>query len=149
MTAAETSKDHTDVKLYQQMIGSFMYLVTGTRPDLAYTVSRLAQYSAKPTQAHMAAAKRVLRYLKGTRDIELTYSRAEDKLSLNGYADADLANDKCYGAMYFDPMCYATTGISTLFLLWYTLSTPLQYPTVPKRTVPKRTVPLKTRWECH
>ena len=57
-----------DVTLYQQLIGSLMYLVTGTRPDLAFTVSKLAQFNSKPTTVHMAAAKRVLRYIKKTRD---------------------------------------------------------------------------------
>lgn len=41
----------TDATLYQQIIGSLMYLVTGTRPDLAFTISKLAQFNSKPTIA--------------------------------------------------------------------------------------------------
>jgi len=70
-----------------------MYLVIGTRPDLAFTVSLLSQYSSQPTTIHMGATKRVLRYIKGTRDKFLTYTKCS-ALSLAGIADADFANDK-------------------------------------------------------
>lgn len=79
-----------------------MYLVTGTRPDLAFTISKLAQFSSKPTAAHTAAAKRALRYIKKTRDLKLTYrpcmqpcsSSKLQPLDLQVYADADFAGDK-------------------------------------------------------
>ena len=84
-----------DLTLYQQIIGSLMYLVTGTRPDLAYTVSRLAQYGSKPTIEHVGAAKRVLRYLKGTRNASLTFQRSlANEWKIDGYSDADYANDR-------------------------------------------------------
>jgi len=70
-----------------------MYLVIGTRPDSAFTVSLLSQYSSQPTTIHMGAAKRVLPYPKGTRDKFLTYTKCS-ALSLAGFADADFANDK-------------------------------------------------------
>jgi len=82
-----------DATLYQQIIGSLMYLVIGTRPDLAFTVSLLSQYSSQPTTIHMGAAKRILRYIKSTRDKFLTYTKCS-ALSLAGFADADFANDK-------------------------------------------------------
>jgi hypothetical protein len=59
----------SDVALYQQIIGSLMYAVTGTSPDLAYAVTHLSQFCSAPTAAHMQAAKRVLRFLKGIRDL--------------------------------------------------------------------------------
>jgi len=82
-----------DATLYQQIIGSLMYLVIGTHPDLAFTVSLLSEYSSQPTTIHIGAAKRVLRYIKGTGDKFLTYNKCS-ALSLPGFADADFANDK-------------------------------------------------------
>jgi len=55
------------------MIGSLMYLVTGTRPDLAYTISFLAHFSSCPTDEHIKAAKHVFRYVNGTRNLGLFY----------------------------------------------------------------------------
>jgi len=72
---------------YRELIGALMYLAVGTRPDLANTVSRLAQFSNEPNHLHWAAAKRVLRYLAGTKDLGLVYIRTNKPLF--GYADAD------------------------------------------------------------
>jgi hypothetical protein len=47
-------------RLYQSIIGSCMYLVTCTRPDLAYPVSYLSQFLAAPSKSHLRAAKRLL-----------------------------------------------------------------------------------------
>ena len=82
-----------DATLYQQKIGSLIYLVIGTCPDLAFTVSLLSQYSSQPTNIHMGPAKRILQYIKGTRDKFLTDTKCS-ALSLAGFADADFANDK-------------------------------------------------------
>ena len=51
---------------YRQLIGEMMYLVTSTRPDLAYSVCQLSRFVANPTPQHIGALKTVLRYLKGT-----------------------------------------------------------------------------------
>jgi hypothetical protein len=87
-----------DVTSYQRIVGSLMYLMTGTRPDLAFSVSILSQFNARPSQAHYNAAIRVLRYLRGTHDYGLTYRSTQyspnnDKVILYGYSDADWAND--------------------------------------------------------
>ena len=50
-----------------------MYLITGTRPDLAYTISFLAQFSSCPTAEHIKAAKHLFRYVNGTRNLGLFY----------------------------------------------------------------------------
>ena len=55
LTKGTTEQPKDQVTTYQSMIGSLMYLVTGTRPDLAYTISFLAQYSACPTEEHIKA----------------------------------------------------------------------------------------------
>ena len=65
--------DDKTTKAYQQIIGSLMYLVTGTRPDLAYSITHLSQFNTNPSNEHMATAKRVLRYLQGTKEFALFY----------------------------------------------------------------------------
>ena len=51
---------------YRAIVGSLMYLMTGTRPDLAHLLQLISQFLQAPTRAHMAAAKHGLRYLSGT-----------------------------------------------------------------------------------
>jgi hypothetical protein len=82
----------SDVALYQQIIGSLMHAVTGTRPDLAYAVTHLSQFCSAPTAEHMQAAKRVLRFLKGTRDLKLTYKYTGEPFALEGFCNASYGN---------------------------------------------------------
>ncbi|KAK7013539.1 hypothetical protein R3P38DRAFT_3206912 [Favolaschia claudopus] len=81
---------------YQSVIGSAMYAMLGTRPDLAYSVGVLGRYSAKPKRIHWAAAKRLLRYLKGTRHWELVYNGADISMDMQflGYSDANWNGDR-------------------------------------------------------
>jgi hypothetical protein len=62
-----------DLKLFQQMIRSLLYVQIGTRPDISFAVSRLAQYASNPLLDHIRLAKYVLHYLKGTSDLKLLY----------------------------------------------------------------------------
>ncbi|GJS55496.1 retrovirus-related pol polyprotein from transposon TNT 1-94 [Tanacetum coccineum] len=78
-----------DATLYRGMIGSLMYL-TSSRPDLIYVVCLCARYQAKPTEKHLNAVKRIFRYLKGTINMGLWYSKDTD-MSLTAYSDADHA----------------------------------------------------------
>ncbi|GJV55328.1 retrovirus-related pol polyprotein from transposon TNT 1-94 [Tanacetum coccineum] len=78
-----------DATLYSGMIRSLMYL-TSSRPDLIYAVCLCARYQAKPTENHLNAVKRIFRYLKGTINMGLWYSKDTD-MSLTAYADADHA----------------------------------------------------------
>jgi transposase InsO family protein len=83
---------------YASLIGSLMYAAVATRPDIAFAVNQLASFTANPTMCHWTAAKRVLRYLKGTKDIGITYSQSgsEDSSSQNrivGYNDASFADN--------------------------------------------------------
>ena len=64
-----------------------MYLAVYTRPDIAQAVSVLSQFNANYGTQHWAAAKRVLRYLKGTQDVGLKFVKGNE--SLTGFADAD------------------------------------------------------------
>nr|GEY37952.1 hypothetical protein [Tanacetum cinerariifolium] len=75
-----------DVTLYRGMIGSLMYL-TASRPDLIYVVCLCAWYQTKPTEKHLQAVKWIFRYLKGTSNMRLWYSKDTD-MSFKAYADA-------------------------------------------------------------
>ena len=72
-----------DQQLYQPAVGSLLYLSLATRPDIAYAVSNVAKFSAKPTKEHWVAVKRILRYLKGTLTYGLLCSK-EDTRCVHG-----------------------------------------------------------------
>ncbi|GKE32490.1 retrovirus-related pol polyprotein from transposon TNT 1-94 [Tanacetum coccineum] len=72
---------------YLGMIDSLMYL-TSSRPDLVFAVCMCAWYQAKPIEKHLHAVKRIFRYLKGTSNMGLWYSKNID-ITLIAYADAD------------------------------------------------------------
>ena len=74
-------------KPYSQLVGSLMYAAICTRPDIAYSTSTLAQFMSDPSPTHWEAAKRVLRYLKGTKDLALTFGG--ELTDLVGFTDAD------------------------------------------------------------
>lgn len=76
---------------YAKAIGLLMYAMLGTRPDIAFTVSFLSRHLVNPTEIHVQAVKRVIRYLKGTIDFELKYNNPIGPLT--GYSDADWAGD--------------------------------------------------------
>lgn len=75
---------------YQRAIGSLMYAATSTRPDISFAVSTLSQFMQNPGQAHWEASKRVMRYLKGTADLQLTLGNTD--AGLEAYVDADWAS---------------------------------------------------------
>ena len=54
-----------------------MYLMLLTRPDIAFSVQWLSQAMHKPFNAHLTAAKGLLKYLKGTKDLAITYKRSQ------------------------------------------------------------------------
>jgi len=81
-----------DTNLYQQYLGSLMYLVSCTRPDLAHAVSVLSQFCSHPLESHHQAVKRVCHYLSGTRNVGLSYSRTNSSLCLIGYSNAGYGN---------------------------------------------------------
>ena len=76
---------------YQSMVGSILHASRATRPDIANAIAIVSKYNATPTEAHMTAVKRILRYLKGTISFSLKYTATGQKMK--GYTDADWAND--------------------------------------------------------
>lgn len=90
------SKELADARLYREIVGSLIYIMMGTRPDICYVVTKLSQYMAKPTKADFNLAKHVLKYLKGTIDYDLKFSKCKYDLKLQGYCDSDwgTSNDR-------------------------------------------------------
>ena len=80
---------------YLTVIGSLMYLMLGTRPDIAYAVGALSHFSAKPSHMHWEAAKRVLRYIQATKNMELRFNGTElsTDMDFHGYSDAGWSQD--------------------------------------------------------
>ena len=98
MNAQQKLDDHqgspaADQTKYQEMLGSLMYVATGTRPDIMYTISALSQFSNCPKQIHITAIKRVYRYLKGTKNCSLVYKRSSTNLRLSTDASWDSTQD--------------------------------------------------------
>ena len=79
--------------LYRELLGSLIYLMTCTRPDLAFIVTLLSRFMQNPTQRHFKLAKNVLQYLKGTKQYDLKYFRTAEFLKLLGYTDSDWGSD--------------------------------------------------------
>ena len=75
-------------KLYRSAVGSLVYAMMATRPDLSWSVSKLSQYLGKPTEAHWIAVKRVFRYINTTITHGLSFMKTDD-LKLVGYSDSD------------------------------------------------------------
>jgi len=76
---------------YRSLVGSLIYISVGTRPDITYAVQQLSQYLDSYSFIHWNAAVRIVRYLKGTRDLRLTLG-GNNKIKLSGYTDSDWAN---------------------------------------------------------
>jgi Reverse transcriptase (RNA-dependent DNA polymerase) len=85
----------TDVKLYQEKVGTLLYAAISTRPDIAFAVNRLTQHMQAPTVADAHACDRVFRYLAGTKSRALLFGRSEPSTAtVSAYADADWGNDR-------------------------------------------------------
>ena len=97
---AEPGIEVDNINEYQSMIGSLMYAVIGTRPDLAHTITVLSQFSSAPNEIHLQAAKHTLRYLKGTMDWKLVYPK-------NSTMDLTCFSDSSYGSSLDDRRSYS------------------------------------------
>jgi hypothetical protein len=80
---------------YQALVGSLIYLAVNTRPDISHAVGILSRFMSCPTDKHWEAGKHVLRYLKGSTDLGLTYTSAMNQgvYACEMYTDADFAAD--------------------------------------------------------
>ncbi|GJS77842.1 retrovirus-related pol polyprotein from transposon TNT 1-94 [Tanacetum coccineum] len=85
----DTQGKAVDPTHYRGMVGTLMYL-TSSRPDLVYAVCMCARYQARPTEKHLHAVKRIFRYLRGTVNRGLWYSK-DSAIALTAFVDADHA----------------------------------------------------------
>ena len=79
--------DKDTIFWYGSVVGSLMYAMTMTRPDLGYALSMVSRYCANPDSTHVAAVVRILRYVRGTLHYGLTYTKGQP--GFVGYTDAD------------------------------------------------------------
>jgi len=77
---------------YREAVGSLMHLAIGTRPDIVFAVSTVAQYGANPGMTYWEAVKKIYRYLIGTKKLTLTFG--DGKRGLEGFTDADGASQE-------------------------------------------------------
>ena len=73
---------------YASAIGSIMYAMLCTRPDVSYALSLTSRFQSDPGECHWIAVKNILKYLRITKDIFLVYGGQEGELVISGYTDA-------------------------------------------------------------
>ncbi|GJZ57254.1 retrovirus-related pol polyprotein from transposon TNT 1-94 [Tanacetum coccineum] len=76
---------------YASAVGSLMFAMIYTRPNIAHAVGVVSRYMAEPGRQHWEAKKRILRYIKGTSDVALCFRDSD--LIVKGYVDSDYACD--------------------------------------------------------
>eukprot|EP00111_Clytia_hemisphaerica_P017623 TCONS_00052138-protein len=74
------------------MVGSLIYAMTCTRPDLSYCITKLSQHLSNPTPGDWIMLKHVFCYVKGTVDYKLKFHKSKKGLRLNAFSDADWAS---------------------------------------------------------
>jgi hypothetical protein len=84
--------DQMKMVLYTSAVGSLQYAEVCTRPDIAYVSGLFGRFQSNPGPEHWKLAKKVLRYLQGTKGLMLTYRKTES-LRIVGYSDSDYAGD--------------------------------------------------------
>ncbi|XP_074377089.1 secreted RxLR effector protein 161-like [Apium graveolens] len=93
-----------DATQFKSLVGGLRYLVH-TRPDIAFVVGVISRHMERPTIIHLNAAKRILRYIQGTLNLGLVYTKDGGNNVLTGYSDSDLAGNlddrRSTGAMVF------------------------------------------------
>ena len=76
---------------YASAVGSLMFAMVCTRPDIAQAVGAVSRYMVNPGKEHWSAVKRILRYVKGTSNVALCYGGSN--FTVRGYVDSDYAGD--------------------------------------------------------
>ncbi|CAL9237692.1 unnamed protein product [Arabidopsis halleri] len=89
---SEEEKEYMSRVPYANAVGSLMYAMVCTRPDLAHAVSIVSRFMGQPGKEHWLAVKRIFRYMRGTSDVGLIYGGEAPSL-IAGYSDSDYAGD--------------------------------------------------------
>ena len=87
----DSSSETVDVTLYRIMIGCLLYL-TASRPDIAFSVGVCFRFQSNPKVSHLNVVKRIIKYVDGTCDYGLFYSK-ESNLSLASFFHSDWAGN--------------------------------------------------------
>jgi hypothetical protein len=135
---AQPNDRAANIREYQELVGSLNHSAVFSRPDISCSVSQLSQFLTKPTSTHMAAARRVLRYLKGTKNLGIIYrakSHPSSHLDIFGFSDANWAGDKndrksttgylfaiAYGPVSWTSQKQSTVALSTMEAEYMALS---------------------------
>jgi hypothetical protein len=99
-SSSENDLDDDAKARYGSAIGALMYLMIGTRPDIAFALAALSRFVSRPQSHHQAALQRLLRYLRATMTLKITYRKGD----LIGYTDAD------FGGSIITEGAYSTSG---------------------------------------
>ena len=83
-----------DTRRYREIVGSLVYAMTCSRPDLSWIVTKLSSHLNNPTKADWMTVKHVLRYIKGTLNHKLVFRASKDGLKAIGFSDSDWASSK-------------------------------------------------------
>lgn len=78
---------------YREAVGAILFLATVTKPDITFAVNRISQFCDDPRKIHWYAVKRILKYLKGTKEYGIKFSASNDTNEIRGYSDADHAKN--------------------------------------------------------
>jgi hypothetical protein len=89
----QDERDRMNKIPYASAIGSIMYAMLCTRPDVSYALSATSRYQSDPGECHWTAVKNILKYLRRTKDAFLLYGGQGDELVVNGYTDASFQTD--------------------------------------------------------
>ena len=88
----ESQASESDIKQYQAIVGSSVFAMIETRPDIAFATSVVSRHAKNPGKTHMEAAKHILRCLSATKDRGITFGGGD--MSVQGYSDSDWAGDR-------------------------------------------------------
>src|SRR3954463_5212387 len=92
-TATAKEREEMSSKPYASSIGSIMYAMLCTRPDLELAISMTNRYQSNPGMIHWTTVKNILKYLQITKDLFLVYVGCDEDLTIKGYIDARLGSD--------------------------------------------------------
>nr|CCA27160.1 putative polyprotein [Albugo laibachii Nc14] len=91
LSKMEQEDPRTENRPYRSLVGSVLYISTGTQPDIAFSVCQLSRHLEKPSEEHWNAAIHVLRYLKTTASNGIIYQGRKNWMQASAYSDADWA----------------------------------------------------------
>jgi hypothetical protein len=109
----QPDEEHHDANEYQQLVGSLMYAMVHTRPDIAFALGKLSQYMQDPSERHWTYLKALMRYVRSSLMLRLRFGPGKD-MDLAVYTDADWAGQKSdrkstsggVAMLYGGPVCW-------------------------------------------